>query len=121
MPRVVHFELPVDDPDRAVKFYTTVFDWKIERWAGPVDYWLVTTGNEKEPGINGGIMRRDGIKGTVNTIEVASIDDFVAKIEKNGGQIVQPKTPVPGVGYSAYFLDTEGNMGGIFQYDTSAH
>lgn len=62
MPRVVHFELSADNPDRAVKFYTKVFNWKIEKWAGPQDYWLITTGGEKEPGINGAIMQRSDPK-----------------------------------------------------------
>ena len=55
MARVVHFEIPVDNPDRAVKFYTDVFGWKIEKWEGPIDYWLITTGEENEPGINGAL------------------------------------------------------------------
>jgi len=58
MPRVVHFEFYVDDPERAVKFYQEVFGWKITKWEGPVDYWLVTTGEEGEPGIDGAIARR---------------------------------------------------------------
>ncbi len=121
MSRVVHFEVPVDDPDRAVKFYSTVFDWKIDKWAGPVDYWLVTTGSEGEPGINGAIMRRQNAQTTVtNTIEIPSVDDFLNKVTANGGKIITPKIPVSGVGYSAYFQDTEGNMFGLMEPDTSA-
>jgi hypothetical protein len=56
MPRVIHFEINADDPERAVKFHKKVFDWKITKWEGPVDYWLVTTGEDKVPGINGAIM-----------------------------------------------------------------
>lgn len=58
MTRVIHFEIASDNPERAAKFYKEVFDWKIEKWEGPVDYWLVTTGKENEPGINGAIMER---------------------------------------------------------------
>jgi predicted enzyme related to lactoylglutathione lyase len=69
MPRVVHFEIPAKDPDRAVKFYSEVFNWKIERWAGYVDYWPITTGNEGEPGINGAIMTKEDPQATItNTV-----------------------------------------------------
>jgi predicted enzyme related to lactoylglutathione lyase len=122
MPRVVHFEIPAEDPDRAVKFYSEVFNWKIEKWTGPVDYRLITTGSEDEPGINGAIMKRQNPQATVtNTIEIPSVDDFLNKIVANGGKIIAPKMPVPGVGYTAYFADTEGNVFGLMQPDTSAH
>ena len=110
----------MDDPDRAVKFYSEVFDWKIEKWQGPVEYWLVITGGDDQPGINGGMMRRQGQTGTVNTIDVPSVDDFADKIVANGGKIVAPKMAVPGVGYLAYCQDTEGNTFGIMQSDMSA-
>jgi len=78
--RVVHFEIPAENPDRAVKFYQTVFDWKIEKWAGPFPYWLVTTGQDNEPGINGAIMEKNSFKTTVNTIDVTSVDESLGKI-----------------------------------------
>ncbi len=75
MPRPVHFELPAADPERAARFYTDVFGWTIEKWEGPVEYWLVTTGEEDEPGINGGIMRPQGPEATtVNTVGVDDLD-----------------------------------------------
>lgn len=121
MPRVTHFELNADDPERAVKFYSNVFGWKIEKWAGPMDYWLITTGPDSEPGINGAIMKRPDPKSTtVNTVGVTSVDEYIATIVKNGGRVIMPKTPVPGVGYFAYCLDTEGNPFGIMEEDKSA-
>ena len=57
MPRVIHFELSADDPERAVKFYGEVFGWKTQKWDGPQSYWLLATG-EGGPGIDGGLMRR---------------------------------------------------------------
>jgi len=57
MPRVIHFEIPADNPDRAVEFYKQVFGWKFDKWQGPQDYWLITTG-KGEPGIDGGMLRR---------------------------------------------------------------
>lgn len=120
MPRVVHFEIGVDDPERAVKFYQDVFGWKIEKWEGPVEYWLITTGEESQPGINGGLMRRENSETTINTVEVSSVDEFVEKIVKAGGKVVRPKSAVPGVGYMAYCQDSEGNRFGLMQPDPSA-
>jgi hypothetical protein len=120
MPRVIHFEINADDPERAVKFHKKVFDWKIKKWEGPVDYWLVTTGEDKVPGINGAIMQRMGRGTTCNTIDVPSVDKFLKKIVEAGGKVVQKKTAVPGVGYMAYCADTEGNIFGIMEEDTSA-
>jgi predicted enzyme related to lactoylglutathione lyase len=120
MPRVVHFEIHADNPDRAVEFYSKVFGWKIEKWQGPIDYWLVTTGDEKKPGINGAIMRRMNEGNTWNTIDVLSVDEFVRMIVRAGGKVVQEKTTIPGVGYMAYCEDTEGNVFGIMQDDSSA-
>jgi len=58
MPRVIHFEIPADDPARAVKFYADVFGWQSQKWDGPMEYWLVATGKAPAPGIDGGILRR---------------------------------------------------------------
>lgn len=121
MPRVVHFELSVDDPERAIKFYSTVFGWQTHKWEGTQDYWLVTTGEAGTLGIDGGIMRRGAQDApVVNTIDVPSVDEYVAKITANGGTVVAPKMPIPGVGYLAYCKDTEGTTFGIMQADPSA-
>jgi len=121
MHRVIHFELTAHDPERAVKFYEEVFGWKTQRWGGPQTYWLMTTGPADQPGINGGIMGQvEGFPGTVNTIGVPSVDDFVEKVTRAGGIVVRPKMAIPGVGYQAYCLDTEGNLFGIHQSDPSA-
>ena len=120
MPRVVHFEIPANNPERAVKFYTKVFNWKIDKWEGPVDYWLVTTGEDKQPGINGAIMDKKNQKVTVNTVDVPSVDKFLKKITDAGGKVVMPKTAVPGVGWMAYCADTEGNVFGIMENNPNA-
>ena len=120
MPRVVHFEVAADDPERATKFYQDVFGWKIDKWDGPEDYWLVTTGEPGTVGIDGGIMRRRHGEAVINTVDVESLDDAVAKVTSSGGSVVAPKMAVPGIGYMAYCQDTEGNTFGMMQGDESA-
>ena len=121
MPRVIHFELVSDDPERTKKFYEEIFDWKVEKWEGPVDYWLITTGDESESGINGAFSRRQSPEDVVvNTIGVPDADEFIKRIEANGGKIIRPKSAVPGVGWMAYCEDTEGNLFGIMQEDPEA-
>lgn len=121
MPRVVHFEISADDPQRAINFYQAVCGWEIQKWDGPMDYWLVTTGPTGEPGINGAIMQRNDPTATMyNVIDVPSIDEFVQKVEAHGGEIVLPKMTVPGIGYAAYVKDTEGNIFGAMEDDPSA-
>lgn len=116
MGRVVHFEVGADDPERVARFFENVFDWKIERWKGPIPYWLVSTGDRKEPGIDGGIeKRREPGYSVVNSIEVADIDDTMKKIEKHGGTVTTQKMDIPGVGIMVYFRDTEGNLHSAMQ------
>lgn len=119
MPRIAHFDISASDTDRASKFYSKVFGWKFEKWDGPMDYWMITTGDDSEPGINGGMMKEDAPK-TENTITVPSVDEFSEKIVANGGKEVMPKMSIPGVGYMANFEDTEGNKFGIIEMDEKA-
>ena len=120
MPRVQHFEIGANDPEKVAAFYEKVFGWKVTKWEGPVEYWLVETGDDSEPGINGGISRLEGvISGTVNTIGVPDIDEYLAKVTQHGGKIVMDKHPIPGVGYNAYCQDVEGTLFGVHQEDPS--
>lgn len=119
MSRVAHFELDADNPQRAIKFYKSVFGWEITQWAGQ-PYWMVKTGEASEPGIDGAIRPRTPGGSTTNTVVVASVDEFLAKIVKAGGTVVQPKMPVPMMGFLAYCKDTEGNVFGIIQMDPKA-
>ena len=121
MPRIIHFDIPADDPARAQKFYQDIFGWKFDKWNGPMEYWMIKTGDDKQPGINGGLAKRmPGQFGTTNTIDVPSIEEFTKKIQSNGGKIIMPKMPIPGVGYFAQCQDTEGNLFGIIQMDQNA-
>jgi predicted enzyme related to lactoylglutathione lyase len=121
MPRPIHFDLTVDNPQRAMEFYKSVFGWKFQKWDGPMEYWMATTGDEKEPGINGGISKK-GESGmpNMNTIAVASVDQYSKMITDNGGKVLMPKSPIPGIGWFANCQDTEGNIFGIMQSDPSA-
>lgn len=121
MNRFTHFELATNDLEKTAAFYRDVFGWQIQKWEGPVDYWLVTTGDTSTPGINGGLMKSEGpFSGTVNTIEVDDIDSYLNKVKANGGEIIFDKDAIPGVGYQAYFKDNAGIIVGLHQADSNA-
>jgi len=121
MNRFTHFEFATDNIEKTAAFYRAVFGWKVEKWAGPVDYWIVDTGDASTPGINGGLMQAGGdFSGTINTVEVEDIDAVIAKVKANGGTIISEKQPIPGVGQLAYFKDNWGIVVGIMQPDPNA-
>ena len=119
MPRPMHFEIPVDDADRAAAFYEQAFGWEIQQWEG-APYWLVTSGPDEEPGINGALgPRGENFMAPMFVIAVDDIEAAMKTVEQAGAKIVVDKSPIPGVGWSAYFTDTEGNQMGLFEDDTS--
>ena len=122
MPRPIHFEIPADNPERIIAFYQTVFGWTVQKWeGGDMPYWLVTTGPEGEPGINGGIMpKQHPQQPCVNTVGVANVDEALATVTANGGQVAVPKMAIPTVGWLAYGKDPEGNIFGMMQNDPNA-
>jgi len=120
MGRVIHFEIPAEKPERAVKFYQDVFGWKIDKWGGGMDYWLATTGDDKEMGINGAITTSDSIKCTANTIGVDDLDKVAKKAIAAGAKQTSPRQTIPSIGYFAYFTDTEGNVFGMLQPNPNA-
>jgi uncharacterized protein len=125
MEKVVHFEIPADDIARAKEFYGSIFEWGLQDMdMGDGSYTIIQTVSvdEKtqrptEPGaINGGLMKRTAdTPAPVITIDVASIDDAMKKVEAGGGSVVQPRTEIPGMGAFAYFKDTEGNVMGLWE------
>jgi predicted enzyme related to lactoylglutathione lyase len=126
MGKVVHFEIPADDVDRAKNFYGSIFGWDLQTMPmGESEYTTVrTTAVDEqtqlptEPGaINGGMMQRDARITTapVITIDVDGIDDSLKQIEDKGGSTVVPRTPIPGMGAFAYFKDSEGNVMGLWE------
>ena len=125
MAKVVHFEIPADNVDRAKNFYGSIFGWELQTMPmGEGEYTSVMTTDVDEqtrmplePGaINGGMMERtEQVSGPVITIDVDGIDDALKKIESEGGSIVTPRTPIPGMGAFAYFKDPEGNVLGLWE------
>lgn len=130
MNRVVHFEIQADDPQRAMKFYKDIFGWEFPKWMDEPPYWGVMTADKdsKEPGINGGLLKRpcpapapeQGTNAYVCTVQVENFDEIAKKIESAGGKIALPKMAIPGVAWQGYFMDTEGNTFGIHQPDEKA-
>lgn len=119
MHRVTHFDISADDADRAIRFYENVFGWKFNKWDGPMNYWLISTGDG--PGIDGGLgLKSESQMPDMNTIEVPSADDCIAKVQDSGGKILAPKRAIPGVGWFAAFEDTEGNKFGLMEANENA-
>jgi predicted enzyme related to lactoylglutathione lyase len=122
MDKVVHFEVPFDDADRAHTFYREAFGWQLASMPG-MGYTIVTTtatdesGRPGEPGgINGGMLAKQGpITSPVITIGVDDLDDALARVEKLGGKVAIGRQPVGDMGFAAYVHDTEGNLIGLWQ------
>ena len=118
--RVVHFEIPCDDSERAQAFYHEAFGWDLTNLPG-MDYTLAVTGptgdeGPTEPGyVNGGLLPRGTHEGPVVVIDVADIDAALAKIEELGGHTVVGRQQVGDIGWTAYFRDVEGNNLGLWQ------
>ena len=123
MNRVAHFEIYSNEPEKVRPFYEQVFGWKFQKFeGGPLEYWLITTGEDTLPGINGGLARpREGQNpGTINTVAVKSLDETVRHIEGRGGRVCVPKMAIPNVGWLAYAEDPAGNVFGVIEPDTKA-
>jgi predicted enzyme related to lactoylglutathione lyase len=122
MDKVVHFEIPFDDKQRAMKFYAEAFDWKLSD-VPEMSYVMAETVavNDKymptEPGaINGGLFQRPKeAPHPVLYVGVSSVDQALKKVQAAGGRVVTPKTPIPGMGAYARVSDTEGNVIGLFE------
>jgi predicted enzyme related to lactoylglutathione lyase len=127
MGKIMHFELGVDDLDRAKTFYSTVFGWKLDTsdMPGGGQYTSIITTDvdpqtmtPTEPGaINGGMVPRSEAvtPAPVVTIGVDGIDAALDQVEAAGGKTVTPRTEIPGMGAYAYFADVEGNVMGLWE------
>jgi hypothetical protein len=125
IPTIVHFEIPADDVERARKFYTTLFGWKIEKIEVKKDgdimnYWMISTSsiedsNEKSS-IDGGLIKRQHPQQpNLNYISVSSIDEYSNKVNELGGKVVLPKTEITGYGFFAVCIDTENNAFALWE------
>ncbi len=121
MDKVVHFEIPADDIERAQNFYKNIFQWDVN-FVPEFSYVIVHTTETDENqmilekgAINGGMMKRGLIKNPVITIQVDNIDQSLAQIEQAGGKQIGQKQQVGDMGFSAYFQDTEGNILGLWE------
>ena len=135
MPTIVHFEIPSDNIERTKKFYSELFGWKIEKWPGtetgeltsaatgqPMEYWMVTTTDDKgNKALGGGMMKRQMPEHHItNYIGVKSVDEYSSKVKSLGGKVVAPKHAVPGMGYFSLCLDTENNSFAIWESNENA-
>lgn len=114
MNRPTHFEIATMNPQQVADFYEELFGWEVSTMQGG-GYWMVRTGDEGTPGINGGIMGEELPQAVINTIEVESLDDMMAAIETLGGKIVHGPNEIPEVGSHVYCSDPEGNLFGLLQ------
>ena len=122
MAKVVHFEIPFDNKERAMKFYTDSFGWRLTDMP-QMNYVMAQSVDvddrqmPKEPGaINGGLFQRpkEAPSPTIY-VDVKSVDEAIKKVQAAGGKVVTPNTPIPGMGAYARVADTEGNVIGLFQ------
>ena len=121
MARVIHFDITAQNVDRAIKFYSDALGWKFEKWDGPMEYWLISTGDQNAEGIDGGLARREGSdKGAELTVAVDSADQAAKKIVEAGGKIIREKGAIPGVGWFVGCEDTKGGTFGILESDPGA-
>ena len=118
---IAHFAIHADDPERAKRFYETVFGWNFQPW-GPPDFWLIRTG-ETEGAIHGSLQRRQtpasdgGLNGFECTVSVDSVDAIAEAVRVSGGTIVTPKMQINGVGWLVQFRDPEGNLVSVMRYE----
>jgi uncharacterized protein len=133
IPSIVHFEIPAYDVERARKFYSTLFGWKIEKIevrkdGETMDYWMISTTSSSEgkgggsheenkfASIDGGLMKRqDPQQPNLNYIGVSSIDEYSKKVKELGGKVVMPKTEITGYGFFAVCIDTENNAFALWE------
>lgn len=120
----IYFEIQVDDPARAISFYSSVFGWQFSEAKGlPIAYWRIAAN-----GTEGGLLKRPAPKPTpqsgtnafVCSFEVDSFDSTEQKVLSLGGIVALGKFPVPGRCWQGYFIDPEGNTFGIFEVDEQA-
>jgi len=118
--KVMHFEIPAQNPELLKKFYSNIFDWKFSQWKD-VGFWVALTGKPPEYGIDGGIIDiKEMDIPLTSVIQVDNIDEILEKVVAKGGEIEVPKFFEQGVGYLAYFRDLDKNLFGLREVDPNA-
>ena len=119
---IIHFEIPATDVEKLKRFYAGLFGWKIAKYPGPMEYWMIQTvpvdekGMLLRSGVNGGMYKKQQAEQKpVNYISVDLIDESIEKVTKLGGKIISPKQEVPNVGWIATAVDPEGNQIALLQ------
>jgi len=117
---IVWFEIPADNVERARKFYGALFGWKIEKFPGMTDYWHIDTGGGDDTPDGGLMARKHPQQPITSYVNVESVTQFSAKVEKLGGKVCAPKTAVPQMGYFAVCQDTENNTFALWERNENA-
>lgn len=123
---VVHFEMPYENPDRLVEFYSKAFGWKMDKSAPEYGGYVTAQTAEtdanrmvKTPGtINGGFYDKKADKASPMPSVVISVDDIKSAMKAiitAGGTIVSQPQEIPMIGLWAVFTDSEGNRVSILQ------
>ncbi len=125
---IVHFEVYGDDPPKLADFYQKLLGWKFEKAPGPMEYWMIKTvptdsqGQPTAPGVNGGMMKRPmpDARAWMNYVAVESLEESVREVQKLGGSVMRPKSPVPKMGWFAVVADPEHNVFALWENDPKA-
>ena len=121
-----YFDLTVHDVGQARKFFKEIFGWRFVRFPMPYEYYRIQAGPESEPGIDGGIGAvkdapiAGGMPVTQLTVPVANLDEVIAKVQSNGGRVVEPRMAIPGIGWYATCAEPGGLCFGVIQGDLTA-
>lgn len=124
--KLATFAIHADDVDRCRRFYESVLGWQFEPW-GPPQFYLVHTGTDQKPGIQGLLLKREQPRGGGGpncfecTIAVDDLDEVTSAVTKHGGKIIMAKAPIPTVGVLTKFEDTEGNILGAMAFESEPH
>jgi predicted enzyme related to lactoylglutathione lyase len=118
---VTHFEIHGEAPAKLAGFYREIFGWDVEQMEG-IQYWRLQTGGAPGPALHGGLTYKaiPNLNGWILFVNVASLDETVAKIVEHGGGVVRPKTAVPRTAWVTICQDPARNVFGVWQADEEA-
>jgi uncharacterized protein len=121
-----YFDLTVHDVGKTRSFFEKVLGWRFDRFPMPYEYYRIQAGPENEPGIDGGIGAVkdapivEGRPLTQITVPVPNLDKILSLVQANGGQIIEPRMPIPGIGWYATCAEPGGLRFGVIEADPNA-